>query len=92
MNIYEGKTVEWLLARRSALQDALASGSGAINHVALAPGMYHEFADLTPKQLKDQLRDVQYALWCEAPDIYTNPDTAKRMKVVTSYGHQDCNV
>jgi len=84
-NIFEGKTVEWLIERRSALQDALASGAGAQNHVALAPGMFHEFADMTQTELMAQLKSVRYALWCEDPDNYTNPETEKRMRVVTDY-------
>lgn len=85
-NIFDGKTVEWLLARRSALQDALASGAGALNHVALAPGMFHEFADMSQEELKKQLMAVRYALFCEDPDNYDDPRREKIMRVITIHG------
>lgn len=85
-NLFDGKTVEWLLARRSALQDALASGAGAQNHAAIAPGMFHEFADMSQKELKDQLLAVRYALWCEDPNNYADPRREKIMRVITVHG------
>lgn len=82
-NLFEGKTVEWLLERRSALQDSLASGAGAQNHAAIAPGMFHEFADMTQAELKNQLTAVRYALFCEDPDNYDDPRRERIMRVTT---------
>jgi len=90
MNIYEGKTEEWLLQRKSDLQDAIAGVAGGQTHVGIAPGIFHEFIGLTEKQLRDRLREVMEALWILDPDTYTRP--AKRMKIITSYGQQDPNV
>jgi hypothetical protein len=90
MNIYEGKTVEWLLQRKSDLQDAIGGVAGGQTHVGISPGMYHEFIGLTEKQLRDRLREVMEALWIEDPDTYERP--VKRNKIVTSYGIQDYNV
>lgn len=84
-NLFEGKTVEWLLARRENLQDALARATGSQTHVALSPGMFDEFEGVTQEQLKTQLRDIRYALWCEDPDNYSNPENDRRMKVQTRY-------
>lgn len=84
-NIYEGKTVEWLLKARSELQDAIKIAAGSQTHAAIAPGMFHEFAELTQPELRVKLKEIRYALWCEDPDTYTNPETEKRMRVVTDY-------
>lgn len=84
-NLFEGKTVEWLLERRSALQDALARGAGSQTQVSIAPGMSDSFAAMTQEQLKEQLRAIRYALFCEDPNTYTNPDLDRRMKVTTQY-------
>ena len=86
-NLFEGKTVEWLLERRSALQDALSRATGSQTHVAIAPGMYDEFDGVTQEQLKAQLRDIRYALFCEDPDAYSNPNTDRVMKIITAYGN-----
>jgi len=84
-NLFEGKTVEWLLERRSALQDALARGAGSQTQVGIAAGMSDSFASMTQAELKEQLRSIRYALFIEDPDNYTNPDLDRRMKVTTYY-------
>lgn len=84
-NLFEGKTVEWLLERRSALQDALARGAGSQTQVGIAPGMSDSFTAMSQDQLKEQLRSIRYALFCEDPDNYPNPDLDRRMKVTTYY-------
>lgn len=86
INLFEGKTVEWLLQRRDVLQDALARATGAQTRVALAPGMHDEFADLSQKELKDQLMAVRYALFCADPDNYDDPRRERVMRVKTIHG------
>lgn len=77
LNYFEGKTKEWLLARRDALQDALASGVGSQTHVAIAPGMGHDFTSMTQGQIEDQLKRVLYALFRLDPTNYSDPYVAR---------------
>jgi hypothetical protein len=86
-NLFEGKTVAWLLERRSAIQDALARAAGSQTQVGLAPGMQDQFDKLTQEQIKTQLRDIRYALFCADPDNYSNPNKDRVMKILTSYGN-----
>ena len=85
MNIFEGKSVAWLLERRTALQDILAGDGGSQTHVGIAPGIFDEFDKLTEAQLIERLRRINYALYLEDPDTYPNPNTSKVMKVQTVY-------
>ena len=86
LNYFEGKTVEWLLSRRDALQDILASGSGSQVVASLSPGMRHEFSDLTQAQIEQQLQRVLYALFVADPVTYpTNPYKKRVMGISTVY-------
>lgn len=84
-NYYVGKSVEWLIQRRDVLQDLLAGTGGSETRVAIEPGMYDEFAELTEQQLETRLERILYALNQIDPDAYPDPTSAKRMKILTVY-------
>jgi hypothetical protein len=80
-NLFPGQTESWLLERRNAINAALDGGSQT--HVGIAPGIFHQFAKLTPEQLRARLDEYDYALYCLDSDRYENPYTTRTMKVKT---------
>lgn len=85
VNLFAGKSKAWLVERRNALQTMLTSGGGSQTHVAIAPGMYDEFANMSQVQLERQLMQILYALFLLDPDNFTNPYASKVMSVSTMY-------
>jgi hypothetical protein len=83
INYYAGKSKEWLIERRDALQDALASSAGGQTRVSLDRGMYDEFAGLKESELQTRLAQVLYALHLLDSETYPNPYTQKVMKATT---------
>jgi hypothetical protein len=84
MNIFEGKSKEWLLQQREALQEAMASTAGGQTQVALAPGMSDSFVGLTTAELRKKLEAIQLALHLLEPNTYAHP---RRMKIHSTYPH-----
>lgn len=83
MTRYTGYSKEELLLKLRQANEALDRGS--VKVVGMQPGVRHEFYEKTDTQLRQIIREIQKALWELDPDTYTNPDTAKVMRVRSDF-------
>jgi hypothetical protein len=82
-NMFPGLGESELLPKRALVSAALDGGSQT--HVAIAPGIFHEFSRMSEAQLRRRLEEYDYALYLIDPERYPNPYTTKVMKVKTVY-------
>lgn len=81
MNVFDGVSLEDLLAYRNRLRNRLINGSQT--RVAVGAGLSDEFAEKTDTEIRRLLLEVNEALNALDPETY--PLTAKRMKIMTQY-------
>ena len=70
---FPGMSAEWLRARLTALMESDAIPGGAQTHVAIAPGMFHEFAEISGGDLDKKKKNLIYALWLREEEGFYNP-------------------
>lgn len=82
-NPFIGDSKEVLLAYKLQAKDALRGGNQT--SAGVEPGVKHEFADKSDKELRQILMDIDAALFLLEPETYPNPEGQKRMKIFTQY-------